>query len=189
MQTELASEVTSKFHEDVIRANLLNSLEPCFADSDKLENHAIQNNLQVQLSNAEHEHYLKSDRENKMALEGKTNYSFAIKPPLLDGSLSEEGLKKLDSFNRWMSKELGDVNESHMQSSSGAYWDSVASESRVDGSSISSQVHLDNYILGPSLSQDQLFSIIDFSPNWAYEGSEVKVLQDLIFLLCCCSIF
>ncbi|KAF5480859.1 hypothetical protein F2P56_001569 [Juglans regia] len=171
VQTELASEVTSKFHEDVIRANLLNSLEPCFADNDNLQNHPIQNNLQVQLSNTEHEDYLKSDRENKMA-----NYSFAIKPPLLDGSLSEEGLKKLDSFNRWMSKELGDVNESHMQSSSGAYWDSVASESRVDGSSISSQVHLDNYILGPSLSQDQLFSIIDFSPNWAYEGSEVKVL-------------
>lgn len=184
MRTELGSEVTSRFHEDVIQANLSNySLEPCFSDSDKLENNPLQNNLHVQLSNAEHEDYLKSDQKNKMALEGKTNYSFAIKPPLLDGSLSE-GLKKLDSFNRWMSKELGDVNESYMQSSSGAYWDSVASESRVDGSSISSQGHLDNYILGPSLSQDQLFSIFDFSPNWAYEGSEVKVLQDLIFLLC-----
>lgn len=35
---------------------------------------------------------------------------------------------------------------------------------------------LDNYILGGlSLSQDQIFSILDFSPNWAY-GSEIKVL-------------
>ena len=74
-----------------------------------------------------------------------------------------------------MSKELGDVNESHMQSSSGAYWDSVESENRVDESNISPEEHLDNYTLGPSLSQDQLFSIIDFSPNWAYEGSTVKV--------------
>ncbi|CAA2998781.1 calmodulin-binding transcription activator 3-like isoform X2 [Olea europaea subsp. europaea] len=30
-------------------------------------------------------------------------------------------------------------------------------------------------ILGPTLSQDQLFSIDEFSPNWAYAGSEIKV--------------
>jgi hypothetical protein len=74
-----------------------------------------------------------------------------------------------------VSKDLGDVNESHMQSSSRACWDSVKGESRVYESSISPQVHLDNYTLGPTLSQEQLFSITDFLPNRAYEGSETKV--------------
>ena len=67
-----------------------------------------------------------------MALEGKTNSSFTIKQTRLDGSLMEENLKKLDSFSRCMSKELGDVNESHTQSSSEAYWDTVESENRAD---------------------------------------------------------
>lgn len=168
--------VVSRLHEqDVNQVNVLNCLEPSLALTDKQENFPMQDTLQGQLPNAEHGYYLDSGQESKVTLEGKTNNSFT-KKPLLDGSLAEEGLKKLDSFNRWMSKELGDVNESHMQSSSGAYWDSVEGESRVDESSISPQVHLDNYTLGPSLSQDQLFSIIDFSPNWAYEGSEIKVL-------------
>jgi hypothetical protein len=167
--------VISRLHEqDVNQVNVLNCLEPCLAHSDRQENFPMQDNLQGQLSNAEHGYYLDSGQESKVTLEAKTNNSFT-KKPLLDGSLAEEGLKKLDSFNRWMSKELGDVNESHMQSSSEAYWDSVEGESTVDESSISPQVHLDNYTLGPSLSQDQLFSIIDFSPNWAYEGSEIKV--------------
>ncbi|KAF3439335.1 hypothetical protein FNV43_RR17612 [Rhamnella rubrinervis] len=123
--------------------------------------------LQLQHSNTEHESDLKS------VLEGKPNYISGKKQSLLDSSHTEEGLKKLDSFNRWMSKELGDVNESHMQTSSGSYWDTVDAENGVDDSS---QVRLDNYMLSPSLSQDQLYSIIDFSPNWAYEDSEVKVL-------------
>ncbi|KAB1210236.1 Calmodulin-binding transcription activator 3 [Morella rubra] len=173
--TESTHGVTSRFHEqDVIRVNLLNSLDP--GSSDKLENHPMQDNPKVRLLNVDHGYFLKSDQESKATLEGKSNYSFALKPPLLDGSLREESLKKVDSFNRWMSKELGDVNESHMQSSSGTYWDSVESESRVEVCGISSQVQMDNYVVSPSLSQDQLFSIIDFSPSWAYEGSEIKVL-------------
>lgn len=98
----------------------------------------------------------------------------SLKPPYLEGFM-KEGLKKLDSFDRWMSKELGDVKESQTQSTSGTYWEAVESENGVDDSIISPQVHLDSYVLGPSLSQDQLFSIIDFSPNWAYAGSEIKV--------------
>uniref|UniRef100_A0A2N9IUD1 IPT/TIG domain-containing protein n=1 Tax=Fagus sylvatica TaxID=28930 RepID=A0A2N9IUD1_FAGSY len=177
VHAESAYGVTSRFHEqDVNQVKLLNSQEPCLPQADKQDDDPIPNNLQVQLSDAEHEYYLKSDPEGNMALEGKTNSSFTLKKPWLDISQTEESLKKLDSFNRWMSKELGDVNESHMQSSSGAYWDSVESENRVDESNISPEEHLDNYTLGPSLSQDQLFSIIDFSPNWAYEGSTVKVL-------------
>ena len=168
--------VTSRFNEqDGNWVKLLNSREPFLPKTDKLDNDPIQSNLQVQLSDADHGYYLKSNPEINMALEGKPNSSFTIKKTQLDGSLREENLKKLDSFNRWMSKELGDVNESHTQSSSEVYWDTVESENRADESNISPQVHLDNYTLGPSLSQDQLFSIIDFSPNWAYEGSNVKV--------------
>ncbi|KAK9904480.1 hypothetical protein M0R45_000703 [Rubus argutus] len=84
--------------------------------------------------------------------------------------------RRIINFNRWMSKELEDVDEPQMQSSSGAYWDTVESENEVDESSVPLQVRLDSYMLGPSLSHDQLFSIVDFSPNWAYENSEIKVL-------------
>ncbi|XP_062099603.1 calmodulin-binding transcription activator 3 isoform X2 [Humulus lupulus] len=128
--------------------------------------------LKVHRGNAEHDDFVKPVSKSNMNLEEKP-YISGMKQPLLDGSFAEEGLKKLDSFNRWMSKELGDVNESHMQTTSRAYWDSVESDTCVDDSS---QVRLDNYVLSPSLSQEQLFSIIDFSPNWAYESSEVKVL-------------
>ncbi|KAF3441067.1 hypothetical protein FNV43_RR19353 [Rhamnella rubrinervis] len=76
---------------------------------------------------------------------------------LLDSSHTEEGLKKLDSFNRWMSKELGDVNESHMQTSSGSYWDTVDAENGVDDSS---QVRLDNYMLSPSLSGTSCIALL-----------------------------
>lgn len=165
---------TSSFHEqDVNLVEQFNIQHSWLLQTDNQEIHPMQNNLQVQLSDADHG-YLKSNPEINMAQEGKTNSSFTIKQTRLDGSRMEENLKKLDSFNRWMSKELGDVNESHTQSSSEAYWDTVDSENRADESNISPQVHLDNYTLGPSL-QDQLFSIIDFSPNWAYEGSKVKV--------------
>lgn len=42
---------------------------------------------------------------------------------------------------------------------------------------IPSQGHLDTYVLDPSVSNEQLFSIIDYSPSWAFEGSEVKVFS------------
>ncbi|CAI0473565.1 unnamed protein product [Linum tenue] len=100
-----------------------------------------------------------------------------MKDRLLDGYVAEESLKKLDSFNRWMSKELGDVvNESPGQSTSATYWQSVESEAGVENSSFLSQSHLDPYLMTPSLSNDQLFTIADFSPNWAFVGTEVKVL-------------
>ncbi|XP_065874066.1 calmodulin-binding transcription activator 3 [Euphorbia lathyris] len=128
--------------------------------------HPVQDDVHLQLPHSDHD----------MALEGKSIYSSSGKQHFLDSSVSEEGLKKLDSFNRWMSKELGDVSESHVQSSSGAYWDAVEDETGIDDPKMSSRVHLDNYVLGPSLSQDQLFSIMDFSPNWAYVNSDIKVL-------------
>ncbi|KAK1370969.1 Calmodulin-binding transcription activator 3 [Heracleum sosnowskyi] len=140
--------------------NLFNTLE-----SQHLE---MQNG---QLAIAEVESSMKTGREN---VDGKNNYP-ALKQPYL-GGIMKDGLKKLDSFDRWMSKELGDVNEPQIQSSSGTYWEAVGSEVGVVDSNISSQVELDTYIMSPSLSQDQLYSIVDFSPNCAYSGTEVKVL-------------
>ncbi|OMO73091.1 IQ motif, EF-hand binding site [Corchorus olitorius] len=142
---------------------------------DKQQNNSIKYNQKTEPSNGKDGHVLKVDSQNHLTLEGKS-ISSAMRQHLLDGSSADEGLKKLDSFNRWMSKELGDVEESHMQPSSGAYWDAVEGQNGVDVSVMPSQGQLDTFFLGPSISQDQLFSIIDFSPNWAYEGSETKVL-------------
>lgn len=123
--------------------------------------------------------YHKPEPDGSLNVEGKTNYP-ALRQPLL-GGVMREGLKKLDSFDRWMSKELGDVTESTLQPGSGPYWETVGSDDG-DESGISTQLPLDNYILGPSLSQDQLFSIIDFSPSWAYSGLEAKVYYLICFL-------
>ncbi|KAK1439490.1 hypothetical protein QVD17_05309 [Tagetes erecta] len=154
----------SRFHEDGSYAELFNS----FQTIDQQHGSLAQGNL-VEVEDGE-----------KPSLEGNSipivdEKLGSMKPPLLEG-LMKEGLKKLDSFDRWMSKELGDVNESQTQSSSRTYWEAVESENGVEDSIISPQVHMDSYILSPSLSQDQLFSIIDFSPNWAYACSGIKVL-------------
>ncbi|XP_047149182.1 calmodulin-binding transcription activator 1 [Vigna umbellata] len=126
--------------------------------------------------------YLKSDFEASRTLDGIEDQRFTFKRTLLDGSPAEEGLKKLESFNQWMSKELGDVEESNKPSTSGAYWDTVESESEVGSTTIPSQGHLDTYVLDPSVSNEQLFSIIDYSPSWAFEGSEVKIIISGRFL-------
>ncbi|XP_031497097.1 calmodulin-binding transcription activator 3 isoform X2 [Nymphaea colorata] len=92
---------------------------------------------------------------------------------VVDYPAEGDGLKKLDSFCRWMSKEFGDVDESLVPSDSGIYWN-VEEESR--------DVSADSELLSPSLSQEQLFSILDFSPNWVYSGMEAKVLISGTFL-------
>ncbi|KAL9393544.1 hypothetical protein Peur_012829 [Populus x canadensis] len=158
----LDSDLTARFHDQQLDSgNFINTLEPFCAQEN--DNH-IQNDLQIQPANSDH----------GMTLEGKSIYSTSMKQHILDDSRTE-GLKKLDSFTRWMSKELEDVDQPHLQSSSGTYWISAESENVVDADN-PSHGHLDTYMLGPSLSQDQLFSIIDFSPNWAYAGTEIKVL-------------
>lgn len=96
------------------------------------------------------------------------NYAFTVRRSLLDG---EESLKKVDSFSRWITKELEEVDDLHMQSSPGISWSADECGHVIDDSSLS-----------PSLSHDQLFSINDFSPNWAYAESETEVLlKYLIF--------
>ncbi|KAJ4715747.1 Calmodulin-binding transcription activator 2 [Melia azedarach] len=86
------------------------------------------------------------------------------------------------SFSQWVSKEVG-VKESNMESSFYGYWKTVKRENWIDDSSNSAEAHLNSCLLGPSLTQNQLYSIIDFSPNWAFVGSEIKVLITGRFLM------
>ncbi|CAM0957074.1 unnamed protein product [Alopecurus aequalis] len=85
----------------------------------------------------------------------------------------KDSFKKSDSFTRWMSKELPDVEDSRIQSSSGAYWNTEEADSIIEASSHEPQ---DQFTVAPMLSQDQLFSIVDFSPSWTYAVSKTKVL-------------
>ncbi|XP_059625950.1 calmodulin-binding transcription activator 3-like [Cornus florida] len=48
--------------------------------------------------------------------------------------------------------------------------------------SLSHHMQLDIVSLGPFLSQEQLFSICDFAPDWAYSGVETKVMITGTFL-------
>lgn len=122
-----------------------------------------QNQLQIQLANDESQCSIKSNSKTDMPTEGNTSYALTLKKTLLD---REEGLKKVDSFSRWVTKELGDVDDLHLKTSSGISWSTVECGNVVDDSSLS-----------PSLSHDQLFSILDFSPKWAYTDSETEVLN------------
>ncbi|GLU05131.1 hypothetical protein SLE2022_222470 [Rubroshorea leprosula] len=87
-------------------------------------------------------------------------------------------LNKLDSFGRWMDKEIGaDCDDSLMASDSGKYWntpDTGTDDKEV--SSLSHHMQLDMDSPSPYLSQEQLFNILDISPDWAYSGVETKVL-------------
>ncbi|XP_030539299.1 calmodulin-binding transcription activator 3-like isoform X1 [Rhodamnia argentea] len=127
------------------------------------------------------------------------NHSLAMKPQNTStstahiGSTSSGGeknneeageLRKLDSFGRWMDKEIGqDCDDSLMASDSGNYWNALPSENDdKEVSSLSHHLQLDTDSLGPSLSQEQLFSISDYSPDWAYSDIETKVLVVGTFL-------
>lgn len=110
--------------------------------------------------------HLEANEDRNVPMGGEANFAFAAKRLLSDG---EDGLKKVDSFSRWISKELGDVVDLQVQSTSGLQW-STDECGNVEESS-----------LGPSISQDQLFSILDFSPKWAYGDSGIKVRnQDML---------
>jgi hypothetical protein len=83
-------------------------------------------------------------------------------------------LEKGDSFNRWMSKELEEV-DSQIMPNSDTLWNTVEAEGVLGNTGGSSHDHLDTYAVGPVISEDQLFSIIDYSPCWAYVGTTTKV--------------
>lgn len=171
----------SNCEQEVDEVDIQNSLEQFLLHPHKQQKVLMRNNPHEKLLKAKDK--LKSDLEANRSLDGIEDTYFTSKKTLLDVSLGEEGLKKLDSFNQWMSKELGDVEESNKQSTSGTYWDTVESENGVGSTTIPSQVHLDTYVLDPSISHDQLFSIIDYSPSWTFEGSEIKVFSfDILHL-------
>ncbi|XP_038980339.1 calmodulin-binding transcription activator 1-like isoform X2 [Phoenix dactylifera] len=119
-------------------------------------------------------------------LEYEAEVSNASEKPLeSDAHNNEHGdLKKLDSFGRWMNKEIGkDCDDSLMASDSCNYWNALDSQNDdKEVSSLSRHMRLDVDSLGPSLSQEQLFSIVDFSPDWTYSGVETKVLISGTFL-------
>ncbi|XP_006649535.1 calmodulin-binding transcription activator 1-like [Oryza brachyantha] len=99
----------------------------------------------------------------------------AINYPLLKTQSSglsdilKDGFKKNDSFTRWMSKELSEVDDSQITSSSGVYWNSEEADNIIEASSS------DQFTLAPVLAQDQLFSIVEFSPIWTHAGSKTRV--------------
>ncbi|XP_066379134.1 calmodulin-binding transcription activator 3-like isoform X2 [Miscanthus floridulus] len=113
----------------------------------------------------------------------------SIKHPLLKQSsldllsIETPGLKKHDSFSRWMSKELEEVVDLGIKSTSDAFWSSIETVKVPDGSNVLSNEQLDAYVVSPSLSQDQLFSILDVSPSCAYIGTNTKVSVTGTFLV------
>lgn len=142
-----------------------------------------QHNLQKHHSNAEPGYMMKSSLDTNRTIKDG-NYSFIVEQPLFDGFQLEEGLKKVDSFSRWMSKELGEVEELPMQSTDGIPWSVIESGDAVADSALPTQLQVDPSLLNPSISQDQIFSIINFSPNWAYSNLSTKVLITGKFLKC-----
>ncbi|XP_056698912.1 calmodulin-binding transcription activator 2 isoform X2 [Spinacia oleracea] len=108
-----------------------------------------------------------------------TNISTTAKQPLLGNIRAEEGLQKVDSFNKWMTKELAGVDDLDLKSSSNLSWQNIESASAVDDPSI----QLENYSMSPSIGQDQLFDIQDFSPSCASTDSETKVVITGKFLV------
>eukprot|EP00249_Psilotum_nudum_P023419 c28864_g1_i1 orf=423-4043(-) len=97
-----------------------------------------------------------------------------------------ENLKKLDSFGRWMNQEIGGDGENSLitvSSDSGTYWASPLDDQSTAGevSSLSQQIQFD-VGLSLSLSQEQFFSIVDFSPDYGSSDAETKVLVTGFFL-------
>ncbi|XP_078164886.1 calmodulin-binding transcription activator 3-like isoform X5 [Carex rostrata] len=110
------------------------------------------------------------------------NYELQERP--IDGKADSPlfpPLEKGDSFNRWMSNELEEV-DSNVKSNSHTLWNTVEAEAVLANTGGSSHGHLDTYMVGPMISQDQLFSIVDYSPSWAYVSVTTKVLVMGTFL-------
>ncbi|KAK7363135.1 hypothetical protein VNO77_05265 [Canavalia gladiata] len=123
---------------------------------------SVQQNFPKQHTHAQSQPALKSNSDYEVPGEESSNHALIMKRGLLDG---EESLKKVDSFSRWITKELAGVDDLHMQSSPSISWSTDECGHVIDDTS-----------LNLSLSQDQLFSINDFSPKWAYAESEIEVL-------------
>lgn len=121
----------------------------------------VQQNYLEQHVDGHPQHALNSSSANQVPGEEIINYPLTVRRTLLD---DDGSLKKVDSFSRWITRELGEVDNLNMQSSPGISWSTDECGHVIDEPALS-----------PSLSQDQLFSINDFSPKWAYAESEIKV--------------
>ncbi|PUZ42444.1 hypothetical protein GQ55_9G582700 [Panicum hallii var. hallii] len=114
-----------------------------------------------------------SFQQNGRSLEETINYPLLKTQSSGLSDILKDSFKKSDSFTRWMSKELGEVDDSQIRSSSGVYWNSEETDNIIEASS---RDQLDQFTVDPVLAQDQLFSISDFSPSWTYAGSKTRVL-------------
>ncbi|KAK6156846.1 hypothetical protein DH2020_011094 [Rehmannia glutinosa] len=161
------------FEDKSFPRNQENFVEPFYTLPDEQKEQSEQRDLQMQLSDAETGNAMSPNMENFMSEIGNESHPFFMKKPLFSGLQKDESLKKVDSFSRWIANELGESGELNLQSSDGISWSIMGSEY---DSSMPATLQVDADTLNPSISQDQLFSIIDFSPNWAYADLETKVL-------------
>ncbi|CAJ1936057.1 unnamed protein product [Sphenostylis stenocarpa] len=152
--TNLLGDVTKNAGPDIV--------PEMFTFNGELKEQSVHQNISEQYTHTQSEPVMKSNSEYEVPGEASINYALTMKRGLLDG---EESLKKVDSFSRWITKELAGVDDLHMQSSPGISWNTDDCGDVIDDTS-----------LNLSLSQDQLFSINDFSPKWAYAESEIEVL-------------
>lgn len=158
------------FEEKPLPMNQENYVEPFYTHHNNQKEQCEQRNLQMLLLEAE---TVNPNAENFITKMGNENNSSFLRKPLISGLQNDESLKKVDSFSRWIAKELGENDELNLQSSNGISWSMIGSDY---DSTMAAQLQVDADTLNPSISQDQLFSIIDFSPNWAYTNMETKVL-------------
>lgn len=145
-----------------------------FCNTSDQKEQSGQKNFQMFLSDTNIGDETNANLEDGMTMTGTENYFSHRRKPLINGLETEDGLKKVDSFSRWIAKELGEAGELDMQSSNGISWSIMGSEFDP---TMSAQMQGDDHTLNPSISQDQLFSIIDFSPSWAYTTLETKVIR------------
>ncbi|XP_027159183.1 calmodulin-binding transcription activator 1-like [Coffea eugenioides] len=166
----------SLWEQKSISALLQSAADPFYMRPDGQEDEAVERDVQKLRQNVEAGYMMSYKAETSMPSAGSGNCSLVLKQPHLSGIQAEESLKKVDSFSRWMAKELGEVEELPLHSTNGYSWSVIQTEDVVGDSCTPTQLQLDADTLNFSLSQDQLFSITDFSPNWAYSRLETKVL-------------
>ncbi|GER30061.1 calmodulin-binding transcription activator [Striga asiatica] len=164
------------FEEISLPLNQQNFVEPfCILPHEQ----SVQKNLQLPLLDAETGNNINPNVENVLSMIGNENYSILMKKPLISGLQKDESLKKVDSFSRWMANELGGSGELNLHSDNGISWSIMGNEY---DSNMPGTLQADTDTLNPSISQDQLFSITECLPNYAYADLETKVLITGIFL-------
>ncbi|KAM3231109.1 hypothetical protein ACQJBY_061334 [Aegilops geniculata] len=120
-----------------------------------------------------------SFEQNNKLLEEAINFPVLKTQSSNLSDILKNSFKKSDSFTRWMSKELAEVDDSQVKSSSGLYWNSEDADNIIGASS---RDQLDQFTLDPMVAQDQLFSITEYFPSWTYAGSKTRVLVTGRFL-------